>query len=592
MPIVKIPDCGKGINLDLTPEELSVGVWSGCQNTRFKDGYASRFGGMAQVFATPTIRPHWLIAYQTATKRYWVHAGNQKVFADDGTSRVEITRLAEIGITSITRVGTTATLTTSAPHGLSTGNLVSVYGALPSQYNVEALAITVTGASTFTYTISSDPGASASPVGHLIGPGAATNNFTGAIDDRWTGGALGGILVMTNGVDEPQYWAGDSKKLRTLPGWDSTERCQVITVFKQYIIALGITKNGVLNPNLFKWSVSAVPGAIPTSWNEADLTQDAGELDIAETPDLLVDAKQLGDVLVVYKQRSAYAVRLIGQPFIFQVQRLPGDEGMMFRGCAATIPSGHIVLTNGDVVLNNGQGMKSIADGRVRRYLFNTMDTTHYMRSFVVSNPQEFEVLVCYPEAGQEYCTKALVWNWKDDTWGMRDLHQVTYGDVGQIEGLSFGTWDSDFESWEIDGTTWTENEYAPNEARLLLTETGRIVAFDVSGSDDGTTPLPGYIERTGMWLDDAQIVKLIRGIYPRIDASAESEVTIKIGAAMVADTLPSWSPDVTFVTGDPSNNGKADSFAQGKYLALRMSCSDPWRVRAVDLDVVPTGRF
>lgn len=593
MPIVKVPDCGQGINLDLTPEELSVGVWSACKNMRFKDGYASRFGGMGQIFDATVVTPHWLTAYQTATKRWWVHAGTQRVFADDGAARVEITRLAEIAITSITRVTTTATLTTSAPHGLTTGNLVSVYGALPNAYNVEAKVITVTSPTTFTYVMASDPGASANPVGHLIGPGAAVNNFTGAIDDRWTGGALGGILVMNNGVDEPVYWAGGTDKLRTLPGWDSTERAQVITVFKQYIIALGITKNGTLNPNLFKWSVSAVPGAIPTSWNEADLTQDAGEVDIAETPDLLVDAKQRGDTLVVYKQRSAYVVRLIGQPFIFQVQRLPGDDGAMFRGDIADTPSGHVVLTSGDVVLNNGQGLKSIADGRVRKYLFNNMDTTNYKRAFVTTNPQDNEVLICYPEVGNEYCTKALVWNWKNDTWGMRDLHNAVYGAVGQIdEGLGANTWAQDFDTWAIDGTTWAEDEYAPNEARLFIAEAARIVAFDVSGSDDGVNPLNGYIERTGMWLEDAQINKLMRGAYPRIDAPSMANVTIKIGAAMVADSLPSWSPDVSFVVGDPNNHGKADSFAQGRYLAINMSCSEPWRIRACDMDVVSTGRF
>ena len=594
MAIIRTPDCGKGINLDLTPEELSVGVWSDCQNMRFKDGYASRFGGMAQIFGPATVVPYWIAPYQTATKRFWVHAGTERVFADDGATRTEITRLAEFAeVDTMTRTSAVlATIKTKAAHGRTTGDIVSVYGATPAGFNVESVAITVTGTDTFTYALTTDPVNNASIVGRLILAGAAANNFTGAIDDRWSGGAIGGILVMNNGVDVPQYWAGDAKKLRTLPGWDSTERCQFLTVFKQYIIALGITKNGTLNPNMMKWSTSATPGAVPTSWNEADLTLDAGEVDIAETPDLLVGAQQLGDVLIVYKQRSAYVVRLVGQPFIFQVQRLPGDYGMMFRGCVATIPDGHIVLASGDVVLNSGQGMRSIASGRVRKYLNNNIDTTNYKRAFVTTNPQDNEVLVCYPKTGNDYCTEALVWNWKDDTWGKRQLRNATYGAVGQIDAISFATWDSDYESWVVDGTTWIEDEYAPNEARLLLSEQTRISAFDVSSSDDGLTPLTGYIERTGMWLDDAQAVKLCRGVYPRIDAPAFADVKITTGAAMVADDIADWGSDVTFVVGDPNNNGKADSFAQGRYLALRIESSEPWRIRACDLDVVQTGRF
>lgn len=67
-------------------------------------------------------------------------------------------------ISSITRVTTTATLTTATPHGLQTGMIVTVAGATPAQYN-GTFTITVTGDDTFTYVMGSDPGASASPVG-------------------------------------------------------------------------------------------------------------------------------------------------------------------------------------------------------------------------------------------------------------------------------------------------------------------------------------------------------------------------------------------------------------------------------------------
>lgn len=67
-------------------------------------------------------------------------------------------------IASITRVGTTATLTTSADHNLATDDQITVTGALPAQYS-GSFTVTVTGPTTLTYTMVSDPGASASPVG-------------------------------------------------------------------------------------------------------------------------------------------------------------------------------------------------------------------------------------------------------------------------------------------------------------------------------------------------------------------------------------------------------------------------------------------
>jgi hypothetical protein len=65
-----------------------------------------------------------------------------------------------IGITTITRVGTTATVTTGNPHGLKTGDSVTIYGATDALYNITAL-ITVTGDTTFTYTMTDTPAANA-----------------------------------------------------------------------------------------------------------------------------------------------------------------------------------------------------------------------------------------------------------------------------------------------------------------------------------------------------------------------------------------------------------------------------------------------
>lgn len=56
-------------------------------------------------------------------------------------------------VSTLTSSGTTATLKTSVSHGLSTGNYVRVGGATQVPYNGD-FSIAVTGASTFTYTIS------------------------------------------------------------------------------------------------------------------------------------------------------------------------------------------------------------------------------------------------------------------------------------------------------------------------------------------------------------------------------------------------------------------------------------------------------
>jgi hypothetical protein len=70
-------------------------------------------------------------------------------------------------ISSITRGGTgnlTATLTTASAHGLITGNRVTITGATPTEFN-GTYVITVTGATTFTYTMATAPSGNATVMG-------------------------------------------------------------------------------------------------------------------------------------------------------------------------------------------------------------------------------------------------------------------------------------------------------------------------------------------------------------------------------------------------------------------------------------------
>ena len=68
-------------------------------------------------------------------------------------------------ISSITFSTTTATVTTSTAHGLSTGALIVLQGAFPVEYNVKNVAVTVLSATTFSYTMSTAPTMNASTVG-------------------------------------------------------------------------------------------------------------------------------------------------------------------------------------------------------------------------------------------------------------------------------------------------------------------------------------------------------------------------------------------------------------------------------------------
>lgn len=93
-----------------------------------------------------------------------------------------------IGISTITRTGTTATVTTINPHGLENGETITILGATDALYNITT-TVTITGDSTFTYTMAGTPGANA--------VAAASQSTTLLVDPskNWSTNSLVGKIV-------------------------------------------------------------------------------------------------------------------------------------------------------------------------------------------------------------------------------------------------------------------------------------------------------------------------------------------------------------------------------------------------------------
>ena len=417
---------------------------------------------------------------------------------------------------------------------------------------------------------------------------------TGAIDDRWTGGSLNGVAILNNGIDVPQYWGGTGT-FANLTAWPANTRVSSLRPFKNYLVGLDVLKNkGTTNnryPHMVKWSHAADPGTIPSSYDETDATKDAGEVDLAEEPSLMVDQLPMGDMNIIYKERSMYGMSFIGQPNIWRFQRLPGDIGALARGCVASTPIGHVVLTAGDVILHSGQGPQSIINAKMRRWLFNQIDSTNYKRAFVSANPARNEVWICFPTAGDTTCRVALVWNWTDATWTIRSLNNVTYAASGQINYAAASAWSSDTEAWQNDATSWNQDPFSPADHRLLTVGTTPIINLIDNGVTFNGSTFTSTIERTGMAFDAPDTVKTIRHLVPRIDAASGTQIRIQFGGAMDAEKGPTWSDPITYTVG---SSYKADGFATGRFLAIRLTSMDDsyWRLKSMDVDIVKSGMY
>jgi len=134
-------------------------------------------------------------------------------------------------LTSLTWSGGTVTATATSPHGLTGTVWLTIVGASPAAYN-GSFPCTVTGASTFTYPLASNPGSETTPgtyteedVGELV---AQITTFFGMgsqvavyVLELGAGSTSAGVTALSNFINNttpqffyiylvPRTWAGDS----------------------------------------------------------------------------------------------------------------------------------------------------------------------------------------------------------------------------------------------------------------------------------------------------------------------------------------------------------------------------------------------
>ncbi|OZI26714.1 hypothetical protein CAL26_05170 [Bordetella genomosp. 9] len=418
--------------------------------------------------------------------------------------------------------------------------------------------------------------------------------YTGTADDRWNGGVLSGVLVVNNGKDIPQFWGGNpATKAANLTAWPSTLRAKVIRPFRNYLFALNLTDNGAARPYAVRWSHPADPGTLPVSWDITDPTKDAGQFDLADTSDVIVDAVPLGQSLIVYKENSIWQMDYVGAPYIWSNKPVPGaGVGALAQNCVVPYAGGHIVLTQGDVVNFDGSTAPSIADARVRKWLFDNLNADTYQRSFAVPNYRRNEAWLCVPRTGSDWPDTALIYNWKDGTWGIRDLGQTSAGASGTIVYSLGNSWDADPDPWDTDDTAWNQYEYTQASPRVVLASA---VNSSLSLVDTGKTfkgqAFTSYVEKTGMSFDTPEMVKYCKGIRLRVEAQAGTVLNVYGGAQDDLEGAVTWTDPVQYVVGEGL---QADMEFEGRYLAVRIESTGivSWRLKQFDMDVTVVGGY
>lgn len=127
-------------------------------NTIETGGYAMSSNDILYAVSNNTQIKVWkkTSASTTSPSSWSQHKASSYFYPSNGTPVSAHQHYPTWSVSSITRSGTTATVTTSASHGLASNDSVTISGADQGSYNGQ-YTITVTGADTFTYTVGGSP---------------------------------------------------------------------------------------------------------------------------------------------------------------------------------------------------------------------------------------------------------------------------------------------------------------------------------------------------------------------------------------------------------------------------------------------------
>lgn len=422
-------------------------------------------------------------------------------------------------------------------------------------------------------------------------------NYSAIAAQDWNGTLIGGVPILNNGIDVPQYWAAYSaaQKMQALTNWPSTLRAKVVRSFGPYLFALNLTDAGTSKPHDVRWSSPADPGSVPASWDITDPSTNAGQVSLADVESgFIVDGLPLQGRFYVYKESGVWRFRLVGGRFIFDEDAIFENIGLLTTRCVAVTGDGqkHFFVSNDNAYLHDGNRATPLWDEKMKRYVFNQLDVSNYKASFVFVNSVRDEAWFCYPETGQSVPNRGVITNYKTGATTETDIDFV-WASIGTLQSADTETWATASGTWATDSSPWSMS----NRRKLLLSKPSatKFLQLDL-GTQRDSTDFTGYVQRTslgvigrdrkGNWIEDFEVRKLVTRVWPKMTGGP---VSIRLGGQDVPNGAVRWSAAVTF---NPATQKYVDIVAEGAAICIEFSGTTDWQLDGYKLDMVTLGKF
>lgn len=416
----------------------------------------------------------------------------------------------------------------------------------------------------------------------LFNPGA------GYADSHWHFDLFGGgyAVIANDGQSTPKYALFGHPVTDSLmddfPGWNyggKTITAKIIKPFGYSLVAanLTITDGGTttLAPVTLHISVPAPIGGFPEIW-EPGLSNTAADAFEVQSKSPLTALTELRGSMYIYSSESISVLSV--QNGASKVSGYISGYGALNQDCVVEFDSKHFVVDRNSIYIHGGSGVpKSISEERVGDRFFNEVDLAYAEKVFCVKNTSFTEIMVCYPTSGSGgVCTKALIYNYRNDTWTVRTLPGVTCMFVSR--GISGGAFINSKETLIA----------CIDDSPVLLLDSSYLMYDGVD-----FVPFLSYVAREKVFLGNPLATPYIDALAVLLKVTDDNHsVTIRISGGDVYDRSTSWANTdgreaFSIYPRRLPHNHRVDPRASHRFLDYRIEATIPWQLAS--LGILPT---
>lgn len=442
-------------------------------------------------------------------------------------------------------------------------------------------------------------------------------SYNERLDNLFEFKVFNGVITANQENNVPQQWDGDTANtFANLTNWDTAWRTRKLRLFGNIWIALRMVENSVRYDHKMRWSHPAEPGAVPSTWDDADATKNAGSFSFGDTENgIIVDGMELAGRFFIYKENAIWALTNVPGPSIFSRQKLLQGVGIDVERSLLYVPKGvqnnamHFFAGAESFYLFDGVRLHIVFEDIFKKEYLDIRNSTNYrVRSFSVLNRDESEIWFCFPTGTNDFCDRALVLNYNTNKYTIRNLG----GSSIIVSGIKISAAGESVKSQIIpyaDGTFFEDGT-----GHLVLTQvpagssiieatpaTGKAYGLDTGTLDYDGEAYPRYVTKQSIATvkhdsrdPDATIVdysrrKLVKEVVPKLYSG---RVELEIGTQETENETVEW--EYSTLLADSQYKHDLVTPVSGRFISFRFSSvkEEDFELGGFDYSVELLGMF